>query len=88
MLPAVKYANQIHEWCAHNPTRGIPDMDEFTFSCQFCGETQKWDSQQAADSAALWHLFEEHPLRWLAVVGDRYPADPPTTRVGHRLVRS
>ena len=88
MLPAVKYANQIHEWCAHNPTRGIPDMDEFTFSCQFCGETQKWDSQQAADSAALWHLFEEHPLRWLAVVGDRYPADPPTTRVGHRLVWS
>jgi len=88
MLPAVKYANQIHEWCAHNPTRGIPDMDESKFSCQFCGETQKWDSQQAADSAALWHLFEEHPLRWLAVVGDRYPADPPTTRVGHRLVRS
>ena len=88
MLPAVKHANQIHEWCAHNPTRGIPDMDESTFSCQFCGETQKWDSQQAADSAALWHLFEEHPLRWLAVVGDRYPADPPPTRVGHRLVRS
>ena len=88
MLPAVKHANQIHEWCAHNPTRGIPDMDEFTFSCQFCGETQKWDSREAADSAALWHLFQEHPLRWVAVAGDRYPTDPPPTRVGHRLVRS
>ena len=63
-------------------------MDESSFSCQFCGETQTWDSQQAADSAALWHLFEEHPLRWLAVAGDRCPADRPPTRVGHRLVRS
>ena len=63
-------------------------MDEFAFTCQFCGEMQKWDSQEAVDSAARWHLFDEHPLRWAAVAGDRYPADPPPTHVGHRLVRS
>lgn len=63
-------------------------MEEFTFSCQYCGETQKWDNREAADSAALWHLLQAHPLRWLAVAGDRYPADPPPTRAGHGLVRS
>ena len=63
-------------------------MDEFAFTCQVCGEMQKWDSLKAADSAALWHLFEEHPLRWLDLSGGRYPVDPLPTRVGHRLVRS
>ena len=63
-------------------------MDESTFSCQFCGQTQKVGHREAADSASHWHVYEEHPLRWLAVADDRYPADPPPTRVGHRLVRS
>ena len=49
-------------------------MDEFAFSCQFCDEQQKWDSQESADSAALWHLFDEHPLRWLSVAADREPS--------------
>jgi len=57
-------------------------MEECTFSCQYCGETQKLDSREAADSAALWHLFQEHPLRWVAVAGDRYPTGPPPTPVG------
>jgi len=63
-------------------------MDEFAFSCQFCDEQQKWNSQESADSAALWHLFDEHPLRWLSVAGDPHPAGPPPTQVGHRVVRS
>ena len=59
---------------------------EFTaFTCQFCSEHQEWDSTQAADSAAVWHLFSEHPLRWFAIAGDAQPMDPPPLRLGHRL---
>lgn len=63
-------------------------MDELGFTCQYCGETQEWDSREAAEAAALWHLFEEHPLRWLAVADQAAPADPPPRQVGHRLTRS
>jgi len=55
-------------------------MDEFAFSCQFCDEQQKWSSQESADSAALWHLFDEHPLRC-------YPSPAIRTRPAHRRHR-
>ena len=50
-------------------------MDDLGFTCQFCGETQEWDSREAADAAALWHLFDEHPVRWLAIAGQALEAD-------------
>lgn len=60
---------------------------EFTgFSCQFCAERQDWVTLRAADPAAVWHLFDAHPVRWFAVAGDTVPAGPPAMRVGHRLV--
>ena len=52
-------------------------MDFTAFTCQFCAEHQEWNTAQAADSAAVWHLFEAHPLHWLAIAGGNYPVDPP-----------
>ena len=43
-------------------------------------------TRQAADSAAVWHLFATHPLRWPALAGRGYPVDPAPSRLGHRLV--
>ena len=39
-------------------------MESVGFTCQFCSERQEWDTREAADAAAIWHLFEVHPLRW------------------------
>lgn len=60
-------------------------MELTTFTCQFCSEHQEWDTREAADSAAVWHLFTDHPLRWFAVAGNAQPTDLPPPRLGHRL---
>jgi len=62
-------------------------IEPVVFTCQFCSERQEWDTREAADAAAVWHLFEFHPLRWRATAGDRCPTDLPPTRLGHRLTR-
>ena len=46
-------------------------MDAITFTCQYCGEQQEWDTRESASVAASWHLFDAHPLRWLTVAGHR-----------------
>ena len=51
-------------------------MDAITFTCQYCGEQQEWDTRESASVAASWHLFDAHPLRWLTVAGLRCPTDP------------
>jgi len=56
------------------------------FTCRFCSEHQDWDTPRAADAAAVRHLFEEHPVRWLAVAGDAVRTDPPPARRGPRGV--
>ena len=65
---------------------GIRLMDFTGFTCQYCSEHQDWDTREAADSAAVWHLFDAHPFRWLAVAGGGYPASPPPSRLGRQLV--
>ena len=62
-------------------------IEPVAFTCQFCSERQEWDTREAADAAAVWHLFEVHPLRWRATAGDRCPTDLPPTRLGQRLTR-
>lgn len=63
------------------------NLMEFTaFTCQFCSEHPEWDTPDAADSAAVWHLFDAHPVRWLAVAGNDYPTGPATTAAGPRLI--
>ena len=56
------------------------------FTCQHCSEHQEWDRREAADSAAVRHLFDAHPLRWFAVAGGSYPVVPPPSRLGRQLV--
>lgn len=58
-------------------------MDAITFTCQYCGEQQEWDTRQSASVAASWHLFDAHPLRWLTVAGHRCPTDPRPRRARH-----
>jgi len=60
-------------------------IESVVFTCQFCSERQEWDTREAADPAAAWHLFEIHPLRWRATAGDRCSTDLRPTRLGHRL---
>lgn len=54
-------------------------MDAITFTCQYCGEQQEWDTRESASVAASWHMFDAHPLRWLTVAGHRCPTDPRPT---------
>ena len=58
-------------------------MDAITFTCQYCGEQQEWDTRESASVAASWHLFDAHPLRWLTVAGHRCPTDPRPRRARH-----
>jgi hypothetical protein len=59
-------------------------MDVITFTCQYCGEQQEWDTPESASVAASWHLFDAHPLRWLTDAGHRRHTDPRPLRPGHR----
>ena len=60
---------------------------EFTgFTCQNCAEHQDRDTREAADSAAVWHLFDAHPPRWLAVAEAGYPVVPAPARLGRQLI--
>lgn len=34
-----------------------------------------------AQSAAVWHIFEEHPADWAEVIGDRPPVDERLARL-------
>jgi hypothetical protein len=56
---------------------------EFTgFTRRFCFERQEWENPRAADAGAGWHLFDAHPVRWFAVVGDTVPIDPAADAAG------
>ena len=59
-------------------------MDVITFTCQYCGERQEWHTQESASAADSWHLFDAHPLRWLAIAGHRPPTDPRPKKARHR----
>ena len=69
-----------------DPNEGVHLMGFTGFTCQHCSEHQEWDNRVAADSAAVWHLFDAHPLRWFAVAGGSYPVIPPPSRLGRQLV--
>lgn len=36
--------------------------------------------EQLAQSAAVWHIYEEHPDTWVATIGDRPPVDKRVAR--------
>lgn len=63
-------------------------MEHNSFTCQFCNEHQEWDTRQAADSAAVWHLFEAHPMRWATIAGPTIPTYPAADELGRQLVGS
>ena len=58
-------------------------MDAITFTCQYCGQQQEWETRESANLAASWHLYDDHPLRWLTVAGHRPPMDPRPRRARH-----
>lgn len=60
---------------------------EFTFRCKVpaCGVSQGWDSDEAAQAAAGWHVYEVHPEIWLEIVGDYPPADRRPEDLGRRF---
>ena len=85
--PTCKGVNRCGQAEGSAVSRRKPLIEPVVFTCQFCSERQEWDTREAADAAAVWHLFEVHPLRWRATAGDRCPTDLPPTRLGHRLTR-
>lgn len=47
----------------------------FTAECRTCYQhTRPWAIQQDAENEVMWHVFQEHPLVWESIVGDRIPA--------------
>ena len=81
-----KYAGGLDSDPRSDPKEGIHLMEFHGFTCQYCAQHQEWDTREAADSAALWRLFDDHPLRWLAVAGHGYPVGPRPSRFGRQLV--
>ena len=61
-------------------TAGIPVLQVTGSTRRHCSEHAR-DSRQAADSAAVQHLFDAHPPRWLAGGGDPI-GPPPSTATG------
>jgi hypothetical protein len=68
-----------------DPGEGIHLMGFNGLTCQYCSQHQERDTQEAADSAAAWHLLNAHPLRWLAVAGHGYPVGSRLSRLGRQL---
>ena len=58
-------------------SRRKPLIEPVAFTCQFCSDRQEWDTREAADAAAVWHLFEVHPLRWRAIARGPVPHGSP-----------
>lgn len=62
---------------------------EFTCRCKVCGHNEAWTTERAAQAAATWHVFEEHPIQWLEILLDageepRPPQDPRPEEFGTR----
>lgn len=47
-----------------------------TAYCDICEHTRTWPTAEQARDYAVWHVFENHHQRWVALLGDRPPRNP------------
>lgn len=45
-------------------------------SCNYCSWNTAEPDQLITGCLAAWHVYENHPDVWRAVIGDRLPLDP------------
>jgi hypothetical protein len=57
-------------------------VDTHTVECGLCLWSQTWDTVPAAQAAAVWHVANDHPEEWDALIG-RAPLDPRPETLGH-----
>ncbi|MEO6157146.1 MAG: hypothetical protein ABIQ39_05900 [Ilumatobacteraceae bacterium] len=50
---------------------------EFTWHCAVCPKNESWTTEQAAQAASVWHVYNDHREVWTTLMGtpDRLPVD-------------
>lgn len=58
---------------------------EHILDCKVCGLNEAWSTQEAAQSAGVWHVYLVHPETWAELAGERMPLDHLPELYGRRL---
>lgn len=58
---------------------------EYIAKCQLCKWNEAWTAELAAQSAGVWHIFNQHRRHWLEIKGDRDPIDPLPETLGRKF---
>jgi hypothetical protein len=56
------------------------------YACARCPWSESWDTPEAATSAFLWHLNDEHAVPYVMSGVNNAPTLPRPERLGHRGV--
>ncbi len=58
----------------------------FALECTLCEIDETWTTADAAQAAAVWHVYLQHRPVWNAIMGDRPPeARTPPEAYGERM---
>lgn len=58
---------------------------EFIFRCKLCDVSEAWTTEEAAQSASVWHVWAAHPTVWRELKGAIAPLDIPPLLLGRRF---
>lgn len=63
-------------------------MDTFMAECLVrpCGWSETWTTQAAAQSAAVWHAFDNHREVWTEITGKDFPQDQKPDTLGMKVM--
>lgn len=64
----------------------MPTSMPMPFLCKICGASEHWTTRDAAQAAAVWHVYNDHREAYVATIGeDRPPKDPVPENLGRQL---
>lgn len=48
-------------------------MSNFRAVTAICSWTEEWTTQEAAQAAAVWHIYNHHRDEWINIMGEDRP---------------
>lgn len=60
---------------------------EHVASCKLCPWRESWTTQDAAEAAAVWHVYDDHHDTWTELIGtpERLPVNKMPADYGRKL---